>query len=380
MAIFKRGNVYWYHFLWNGDHIQKSTAQGNLRVARQMQAAHQTALAKGEAGIFERKPAPTLREFRQRFVDSVRTRSAEKPLTVLFYESKFARLLEFTPLAQARLDKIDEALIESFVQHRREVVRPASVNRELATLRKALRLAMKWRIIDRVPSFKLLDGERERTYVLSHRLEEIYLGFAPQPLRDVAVLILDTGLRVGEALSLEWADIRLHPVNGATFGYLHVRKGKTKHAKRNVPLAERVRVMLESRQAKAAGLWVFPNEDASGPVSRFTVRDQHVALRERMHLPTDFVIHSLRHSALTRLGESGVDAFTIMRIAGHSSITVSQKYVHPSPEAVERAFERLEALNQRAAGTLAERPRKQLPATVSATLETAAVDAQDQPV
>ena len=46
---------------------------------------------------------------------------------------------------------------------------------------------------------------------------------------------------------------------------------------------------------------------------------------------------------LTRLGEAGADAFTIMRIAGHSSVTVSQRYVHPSPEALERAFERLEA-------------------------------------
>ena len=379
MAIFKRGNVYWYHFLWNGQHVQKSTAQGNLRVARQIEAAHRTALAKGDAGIFERKPAPTLRQFEQRFLDSVRTHSADKPLTVLFYESKFARLLEFTPLADARLDKIDEALIESFAQHRRKVVRPASVNRELATFRKAVRLAMKGRIIDRVPSFKLLDGERERTFVLTHRQEEIYLGFAPQPLRDAATLILDAGLRVSEALSLEWADIRLQPVNGARFGYLHVRKGKTKQAKRNVPLTERVRAMLESRQAKAAaGPWVFPNEDASGPVSRFTVRDQHVGLRDKMHLPTDFVIHSLRHSAPG--WEKAADAFTIMRIAGHCSITVSQKYVHPSPEAVERPFERLEALNQRAAGTLTEAPRKRLPATVSAILETVEVDAQAQPV
>ena len=45
---------------------------------------------------------------------------------------------------------------------------------------------------------------------------------------------------------------------------------------------------------------------------------------------------------LTRLGELGVDTFTIMKIAGHSSVTVSQRYVHPSPEAVERAFERLQ--------------------------------------
>jgi hypothetical protein len=49
---------------------------------------------------------------------------------------------------------------------------------------------------------------------------------------------------------------------------------------------------------------------------------------------------------LTRLGLLGVDAFTIMKIAGHSSITISQRYVHPSPESVERAFEKLEAANQ----------------------------------
>jgi hypothetical protein len=49
---------------------------------------------------------------------------------------------------------------------------------------------------------------------------------------------------------------------------------------------------------------------------------------------------------LTRLRESGADAFTIMRIAGHSSVTVSQRYVHPTPEGLERAFDRLESLNQ----------------------------------
>jgi integrase len=51
-----------------------------------------------------------------------------------------------------------------------------------------------------------------------------------------------------------------------------------------------------------------------------------------------FVLHSLRHTMLTRLGESGVDAFTIMRIAGHSSIVLSQRYVHPTPEAMDRAL------------------------------------------
>ncbi|MBV9671176.1 MAG: hypothetical protein JOZ43_09495 [Acidobacteriales bacterium] len=46
---------------------------------------------------------------------------------------------------------------------------------------------------------------------------------------------------------------------------------------------------------------------------------------------------------LTWLGESGVDSFAIKKVAGHSSIRVSQRYVHPSPEAIERAFERFHA-------------------------------------
>ena len=47
------------------------------------------------------------------------------------------------------------------------------------------------------------------------------------------------------------------------------------------------------------------------------------------------------------LGESGADAFTIMRLMGHSTITVSQRYVHTSPEAIELTYEQLTAMNLR---------------------------------
>lgn len=97
LAIFKRGRVYWFHFWFNGEHIQKSTKQGNPRVARQMEAACKTALAKGEVGIVERKPTPTLREFEKRFMDSVKTRCAEKPETVRFYQAKMIRFSSSRP-------------------------------------------------------------------------------------------------------------------------------------------------------------------------------------------------------------------------------------------------------------------------------------------
>lgn len=75
------------------------------------------------------------------------------------------------------------------------------------------------------------------------------------------------------------------------------------------------------------------------------------------------MLHSLRHTFGTRLGEAGADAFTIMRLMGHSTMTVSQRYVHPSPEAVELAYERLTALNL------------QKVATISATVQVPASDA-----
>jgi site-specific recombinase XerD len=56
-----------------------------------------------------------------------------------------------------------------------------------------------------------------------------------------------------------------------------------------------------------------------------------------------FEPYCLRHSALTRLAESGCDAFTLAKIAGHSSITITQRYCHPQADAIERAFQKMAA-------------------------------------
>ncbi len=153
---------------------------------------------------------------------------------------------------------------------------------------------------------------------------------APQPLADVALLMLDTGLRLGEALALQWADIHLEPANGARFGYLRVREGKSKKARRNVPLTTRVGAILRGRRDQNAYVWVFAG-DTGRPYSGSRLDHLHQGLRQALRLPSEFVLHCLRHTYGTRLREAGADAFTIMRLMGHSSVTVSQRYVHPTP-------------------------------------------------
>ncbi len=344
MGVYKRGGTWWFKFNWNGQTIRESTKQTNKRVAEQMEAARRTGLAKGEVGIKDRAAVPTLAGFKDRFMEAIEVRCATKPRTIEFYRSKLQRILEYPALASAKLDDIDEALIEGYVQERRKKVAPATVNRQLATLRRALRLAQEWKILNRVPRIRLLPGEHIRDFVMKRTQEEAYFAAAPQPLHDFAVLMIETGLRCGEATSLEWRDVRLQPAAGAKFGYLTIREGKSRYAKRNVSLTGRVRQMLEGRASSAEGPLVFATVN-QGPYLGTYLNRLHQGVRNLLKLPKDFVLHSFRHTMLTRLGEAGVDAFTIMRIAGHSSIVVSQRYVHPSPEAMERAIERLEAAN-----------------------------------
>jgi len=65
-----------------------------------------------------------------------------------------------------------------------------------------------------------------------------------------------------------------------------------------------------------------------------------------MNLAADFVLHSLRHPFGTRLGKTGADPFTIMRLMGHQSVTVSQRYVHPSSDAMRSAMKKMGAAHK----------------------------------
>src|SRR5258708_4711016 len=84
----------------------------------------------------------------------------------------------------------------------------------------------------------------------------------------------------------------------------------------------------------------WPAATKTGHIDHSTLKKQHYkALRVSGVRP--FVLYSLRHTFLTRLGESGCGAWTLARIAGHSSVAISSRYVHPSEDAVLGALSRL---------------------------------------
>jgi integrase len=94
----------------------------------------------------------------------------------------------------------------------------------------------------------------------------------------------------------------------------------------------------------------WPVQTLSGHVEPSSLRKRHAKAFEtiaeegakKSEKPVrPFVLYSLRHTFLTRLGQSACDAWTLARIAGHSSINISSRYVHPSEDVVLDAISRL---------------------------------------
>ncbi|HXX13948.1 MAG TPA: tyrosine-type recombinase/integrase [Candidatus Eremiobacteraceae bacterium] len=342
--IYKRGNTYWYKFMWHGKLIRESTKQGNDKVARQMESAHRTALAKGEVGIREKKPVPILSDFIEKRIEPWAKGTFEKssPKTWRdYYRVGLLAIKNYKPLANMKLDEITSETVADFAAYRQSLgLQVSTVNSSLQVLRRTLRLAVEWGTTKSAPIVKMLPGERHRERVVTLQEESKYLYTAPEPLGSIARVLIDTGLRPEECFRLRWESLTW--TNGR-YGSFLVTHGKTAAARRVLPMTPRVRHVLETRWERAGKPlegWVWPAATRSGHLEGSSIKKQH-AKALRMSKVRRFVLYSLRHTFLTRLGESGCDVWTLARIAGHSSVAMSTRYVHPSEEAVLSALERL---------------------------------------
>jgi integrase len=101
--------------------------------------------------------------------------------------------------------------------------------------------------------------------------------------------------------------------------------------------SELLRVRRETSGRPSEG-WIFPSSSETGHFNGDAAKDQHKKALTDSGVKA-FVPYTLRHTALTNLGEkAGGDVFVLARIAGHSSITVTQRYIHPQADAINRVF------------------------------------------
>jgi len=262
MAIVKRGSVYWMIFMTNGLRVRKSTGTTNKRAAQEIEAAYRVQLAKGEVGFEEKQPVPTFKEAIEMFLDRSRADHESKHHTVRRAEVASKPLLRF--FRDKPLDQISVGDVERYKDWRKRQkkqpptlkvrknkrattnlpLKPATVNRELAFMRAMMNHFIRLDVLTKanpVSRVKFFAEDNDQMRVVTVDEERLYLMAASQPLRDVAVIMVETGMRPEEVCRMERRHIYLDK------GFIFNPYGKTKAARRKLPLSQRAADVLRRR-------------------------------------------------------------------------------------------------------------------------------------
>lgn len=344
MALYKRpgSKYYWMKFTFDGELIQKSTQVSSKKDAQTVESAYRTQLALGKIGIEPLKKAPTFEKAMNDFLEWSKVKYTSQPGTYNRYYFAGNALTEF--FGKTLVNKIDEKQIENFIvnrstQNSKNTGKPITretINLELVVLKMLFKRLLTSKVIRENPAalIKKLPGNDRTFHVISANEEKIYLMACPPSLKDVAILMIETGMRCNEVYQLRRENIFLSQ------NFLKVVEGKTKSSIRQVHLSEKAKKVLQDRLDKFTGAFLFPQNDIDENKATRTLHEKHLEVTTKLSFK--FRLYDCRHTFATRAVENGVDLLTLASILGHSSLAMVMRYAHPSENQKAEAIKRME--------------------------------------
>jgi integrase len=351
MSLYKRGGVWWMNFWVNEYHVQRSTKCTNKRDAAEVERAFRTNLAKGEVGLEQKKPVPRFSAAIKDYLEWSEQEHRTHPNTHKRYKTSSRPLIRFfgdSPLETITPGEIEKYKAWRCKQHKasrgkrktsaaRQFLKPATINRELACLKSLFNYFIKREVLTKanpVSRIKFFPENNEQTRVISSDEEKLYLLAASQPLQDIATLMLQTGMRPEEVCNIRRENVQLAQ------GYILNPYGKTRAARRKIPLTEAASAIVSKRLIEVKGDCLFPGRVESKPIVK--VNAAHSATVKRSGV-APFRLYDLRHTWATRAAMAGVDLVTLAAMLGHSRIQMVLRYAHPTEEHQFQAMRKVQA-------------------------------------
>jgi integrase len=290
-----------------------------------------------------RKEVPTLDAFAPRFIDGYARANRQKPSGIAAKEM-ILRVHLVPVLGHKRLDTITSEDVQ-LLKSRLRTKAAKTVNNILTVLNVVMKKAVEWDVIDRVPcSIKLLPVPKGATAF--HDFDEYErLVAAAKAIDPVTYLIVllggEAGLRCGEMIALEWRDVDLGTrqlcIQRSDWnGHVTTPKGGRL---RYVPLTLRLLAALRDHR-HLRGSRVLCLEDGR-PLTRPTVQYRARRVSRRAKL-TEEGVHILRHTFCSHLSMRGAPIKAIQELAGHRELSMTQRYMHLSPAALDSAIRLLD--------------------------------------
>ena len=290
------------------------------------------------------KEVPTLEVFAPTFLEGHARANRQKPSTIAAKEM-ILRVHLVPRLGSRRLDTITNEQVQ---QLKRALSAKAAktVNNVLTVLNVLLKTAVEWAILKQMPcTIRLLPVPKTSATFHDFDDYEQLVDTARRSDWQIYLIVLlggEAGLRCGEMLALEWADVNLTArqlcVRRSDWeGHVTVPKGGRQ---RYVPLTIRLAKALRAHRHLSSSRVLY-QQDGS-PLTRKTVQNWMRRVTRHARI-TGNGVHMLRHTFCSHLAMRGAPARAIQELAGHQDLTTTQRYMHLSPAAIEGAIRLLDA-------------------------------------
>jgi excisionase family DNA binding protein len=225
--------------------------------------------------------------------------------------------------------------IEKFKSERlKEGISRARVNRNLTVLKKALSLAVDWGYLKENPArrVKRFPENTSKERILREDEKKKFLEACAPHLRPIVLTALNTGMRRAEILSLRWDQVDL---GKGTIRMERTKSGKTRVIPINSLLFSELKI-LKGQNGQSE--YVFLGPKTKNPIKNVKTAFKAACRRSGIK---GLRFHDLRHTAASKMVEAGIDLVTVSKILGHSTIQMTMRYAHPTPENMRRAVETL---------------------------------------
>ena len=238
------------------------------------------------------------------------------------------------------LEAVDAFSLEAYTLHLRnkEGNGPSTINRKMAIISKILGYAHRHQVIKFKPHIKSQrepDGRikyytNEEEAALNNKMLELSgPGNNFGCVSDFFTICIDTGMRRGECLSVEWEDVDFEKRQVVLPDPDMIKAALP----RSIPMTTRVYDILSRRKldkSKRRRPFMFTSHQLDFQVQRF--KDEVVETGEKyMDIEDVPLFHTCRHTFISRLLQKGVPLTTVRELAGHRDISTTMRYAHLSP-------------------------------------------------
>ncbi len=326
-TVYKRGNHWYIGYASQGKYVRKSTRFPTKEMAKIKLNQIELAIAKGELGILEDKKL-RFRDFAQEYLEHKQKRGKRA-----WVRDEIIVRKHLIPIfGDTFLSKITHEMVDRYMDSRLEKVKPGTVGKERDVLRHILNLAIRWGHLRKNPAagYRHLEIPPGRIRFLDEDEIPRLLAACNPNLRPIVVCALNTGMRRGEILGLQWEDVDLKR------RLITLNRTKT-NERRVIPINDVLLEELQKIPGQGQGGYVF----LSGRQDRYT--NIHKVFRgavERAKIK-DFRFHDLRHTFASHLVMRGVSLKAVADLLGHKDIKMTLRYAHLSPDHLAGAVDRL---------------------------------------